>query len=571
MTSKLIQVLFCLLPLLLPAGCRTDPSAEPAPGLKIFITTDVHGAVDFDPDRGRLGYARLKGHIEQAASRGYRTFLLDSGDAFSGTAHAQLDRGRFVAEMMWRMGYRALTPGNHAFDHNEAENDILYYSHSLLPALRRGESGPVDVTAVNLSFHGGELPGTIWRPVVIHDETAGNPEGRRVIVAGVANPYTARSSLKESIPGYDFGRIPGDGPTGAAATKEKILSLLTEALKEYDRPNDLVIVLSHLGEGEKSDRPEGRITGPDLAGAPNVDFVADGHSHQAIEPQMIASAVYANGGCYLETFLEITLEPDSNRLELKTYGDVIGAPADPVLEARIREFEEAHHLRETLFTLPGPFFLSERDLRSRSLPLGRLVTRAMRDAAGADVALHGQGGLRSGLAAGPVTVGDLYDVIPFADRLVTFSLTGREVEEMFAAFLADRWHRPQFYGLAIYAWAAADGQPRLAGLSGLDGRPLDPERNYLVALNGFMTKNRGVFNFHDRPAQTAHEDLTTAVIDRLRPPQAVNLDELKPDNLFIFATQPAAEAAWRAGFANFGLLMEGRTEVQHQPAPESAN
>lgn len=517
----------------------------PSPPIKIIITTDLHGYISGEPGQGRPGLARLKTYLDSLSDNGYLTFLLDSGDAFSGSAGAQVDRGRFTAEVMGRVGYRVMTPGNHDFDHNEIEENPLYYSETLLPLTRESGSPSLAVTAVNLSRHGRDLPGTVRRPVVIYDQTAEDQEGLRLIVAGAAYPYTARPSLAPSIAGYEFGLKPSAEETSAA-----LMSALNTQLLEYGRANDVVIVLSHLGFD--NDRCPGRVSGPDLAAARNVDFIADGHSHKAVAPRRVDSAVYGNGGRYLENFLEITVEAGSRVMELKSCHDLAGLPPDPLIEAELTRFESAHGFHDLIFNLKDETF-NGNNLRRASTPLGRLIGQAIAEAAGADLALQNAGTIRAGLGPGPVKAGMVYDTLPFNTNILTYALTGEEIYQLFKNFIKDGPERPQFYGFKVFAWAGESGSVEIAGLSDLDGRAVEPERTFTVAVSDFMRKGRGKFIFDGRKSDN-HGDLTTAVIKRLKlMPNGPDTETLSRDNLLIFDSRQSAEEHFRAETQARGL------------------
>ena len=62
------------------------------------------------------GSARLITAIEDARSRHENTVLLDGGDQFQGTLFYNLYKGKVAAEMMNKLGYDAMTVGNHEFD-----------------------------------------------------------------------------------------------------------------------------------------------------------------------------------------------------------------------------------------------------------------------------------------------------------------------------------------------------------------------------------------------------------------------------------------------------------------------
>ena len=68
-------------------------------------------------------------------------------------------------------------------------------------------------------------------------------------------------------------------------------------------------------------------------------------------------------------------------------------------------------------------------MRTRETTLGDLVADVMREASGADVALVNGGTIRAGIPAGPVTVGTIYNVLPFDNWLISFAITGKELRE----------------------------------------------------------------------------------------------------------------------------------------------
>lgn len=508
--------------------------AAAASQIKIIVTTDVHGNVMADSRNGAIGYALLKRYVDEMEKAGRRVFLLDSGDAFSGSAFAQVDHGRSIAELLAMMGYRVLTPGNHAFDHNAVENDPLYYSRVLLKTVKERSAGPVAATAINLSRDGQALPETARDPVIIYEEPRGT--GMRLIVAGVVTPYTARPSLRDSLPGYDFGLA-----SDPAETKRKILADLAASLREFDRPGDVVVVLSHLGyAGPDGDR-EGRITGPDLAEVPNIDFVADGHTHTAIEPHRLGRALYGNGGRHLEHFLEITIGADGGgSMELKGYADVAGLRPDPEIAAWLSERERLQGLSETVCTLPDSELFGDGGLRTDNTPLGRLICRAMLRVSGADLAMHNVGGIRAGLPGGPVSLRALYDVLPFGDDLAVVSLSGREIAALFDRGSGHGGRGfPQFFGITAYAWRTPEDRLRSVGFLGGDGGPLADGAHYRVAMNSIMAKAQGLSGRSDG-------ELIKVVRKDLAGMPDLRLEEVTgAGSLLIFANREDAENAFR--------------------------
>ncbi|MGR3363286.1 MAG: metallophosphoesterase, partial [Maritimibacter harenae] len=71
-----------------------------------------------DNDAGECfgGSARLVTAIEEAKERAETWLLVDGGDQFQGTLFYTYYKGALAAEMMNKMGYDAMTVGNHEFD-----------------------------------------------------------------------------------------------------------------------------------------------------------------------------------------------------------------------------------------------------------------------------------------------------------------------------------------------------------------------------------------------------------------------------------------------------------------------
>lgn len=132
--------------------------------------------------------------------------------------------------------------------------------------------------------------------------------------------------------------------------------------------------------------------------------------------------------------------------------------------------------------------------------LGNFVADVQKWSTGADIALMNPGGLRANLTyassgatdpAGNVTYREAATVQPFANTLVTLTLTGAELK----AVLEEQWQpagaaRP-FLKLGVseglvytYDPAAAQGS-RITSIT-LDGTPIDPGADYTVAANSFL-------------------------------------------------------------------------------------
>ena len=97
--------------------------------LTVLHTNDFHarfepiskydsGCGEEDNAEGKCfgGSARLVTAITEARARSENSILVDGGDQFQGTLFYTYYKGKLAAEMMNKMGYTAMTVGNHEFD-----------------------------------------------------------------------------------------------------------------------------------------------------------------------------------------------------------------------------------------------------------------------------------------------------------------------------------------------------------------------------------------------------------------------------------------------------------------------
>jgi 2',3'-cyclic-nucleotide 2'-phosphodiesterase/3'-nucleotidase len=119
--------------------------------------------------------------------------------------------------------------------------------------------------------------------------------------------------------------------------------------------------------------------------------------------------------------------------------------------------------------------------------VGDWVADAMRDTARVDIAFQNAGGLRADVAAGDLTVGDVFEVIPFDNTVVTVTLTGAQVLETLEQGVSPT-NCVQLSGLKlVYDPQKPRGQ-RVVSATLPGGKPIDPAARYKVATNDFMAQ-----------------------------------------------------------------------------------
>jgi 5'-nucleotidase len=225
--------------------------------LTILHTNDTHSQVDPLEEGKRdatcAGYARRMGFIEQARESDPNLILLDAGDYSQGTPYFNFYHGRIEIDAMNRMGYDAITLGNHEFD-----NGV-----DTLAAVLRIAKFPI--VCANYDVKGSALE-------------------------GIVRPYTiiTRAHMRIGVFGI------GIDPTGLIAERNfaplKYLEPVSTAqnvvntLKNEEKC-DLIICLSHQGTDPCTD---GKMSDVELAQKTrDIDIIIGAHTHKVVDNRYV--------------------------------------------------------------------------------------------------------------------------------------------------------------------------------------------------------------------------------------------------------------------------------------------
>lgn len=277
---------------------------------------------------------------------------------------------------------------------------------------------------------------------------------------------------------------------------------------------------------------------------PAVDVVVSGHTHDTyvcrIEGRLVTSA-----GSYGReaTVIDLTLERASRDVIASGAQTVViepgRFPADEEIAASVRRTvaRAAHTAQRLVGTVEGEF--TPVTSAAGESNLGDLVAdaqlAAMRESAGAQVALMNPGGLRAPLASqradGAVTFADAYSVQPFGNTLVAMTLTGaqllRVLEHQWREGAGERARLLQVSGLR-YAWDGSKpiGQRVVRDSVRVDGQALTVDGRYRVAMNSFLAGGGDGFTVFTEGEETTGGPLDVVALEnhlraaprRARPP-----------------------------------------------------
>ncbi|HXC17350.1 MAG TPA: 5'-nucleotidase C-terminal domain-containing protein [Holophagaceae bacterium] len=164
---------------------------------------------------------------------------------------------------------------------------------------------------------------------------------------------------------------------------------------------------------------------------------------------------------------------------------------DPTVEKALAPYRaqlEAKYGRLLCQAPKGVF----RGRKGEANALGYWMADLMREASAkamglkVDAAITNNGGLRANFRPGPVTVGDVYEVMPFENGLVVVEMTGAELIRAVKQGIERRTGEP-----VSNLKATVSGTPEkpVCDVTFADGSAIDPAATYRVATSDYLAKS----------------------------------------------------------------------------------
>jgi len=449
------------------------------------------------------GSARLVTGIKAARARSNNAILVDGGDQFQGSLFYTYYKGKVAAEMMNKLGYDAMTVGNHEFDDG--------------PEVLRGFMDAVGfpVLMSNADYSGEQmLADKLLKSTVIERG------GEKIGLIGLTP--------------QDTDELASPGPN--ITFSEPVAAVQGEVDRLTGMGVNKIIVLSHSGYAVDK-RVAAQTTG--------VDVIVGGHSNSYLSntsdravgpyPTMVGNTAIVQAYAYGKYLgeLNVTFDDAGNLTEARGEPLVMDGTVaeDAGTVDRIAELAlPLDEVRNKVVASAASMIEGDRAVcRVQECAMGNLVADAMLDRVrdqGVSIAFANSGGLRASIDAGDITMGEVLSVLPFQNTLSTFEISGQgvidalengvsQVEEVKGRF-------PQVAGLT-YTWnpevAANEGRIQSVMVANGDGFvPIDPGKTYLVVTNNYV-RNGGdgykVFSGDDKNAYDYGPDVADVLAEYL--------------------------------------------------------
>ena len=446
-----------------------------------YSINDFHGNVDSSGSSSNPGLARLQTYLKQQMATNTNSYFLSSGDQYQGTAISNLTYGDVVNDILDKMGMLTSAIGNHEFDWGTDE------------IVRWAKEGSFEFVASNIEVEASKKPSewdTYVKPYYIHKVTVDGVE-YKIGFIGIATPETAYKTAAANVEGFTF--------TDPVATT----NTWTTYLKDVEKV-DAVIALTHLGSFQ--DATTKVITGEvvDYANGVDVDAIFSGHSHQIVNG--LVNGIPVVQGLYNARSLSkisLNFETVDGVKTLKVESAVIDIKK---LIPTLEQDAEIKKIVDDYYVILAPILNEELGELKNDLPhdtttlqltaMGQFVSKAMTEITKTQIAIVNGGGVRRGFTAGTITMGLMYELLPFDNTLVTLKLTGAELKKVIEHGIMPATFKPgQFYGLDVTYNPEAAAGSRITKITLLDGTPIEDTTVYTVATIDFLLTGGDKYNF----------------------------------------------------------------------------
>lgn len=401
------------------------------------------------------GTATLLGYLNKYRRESPNPILLHAGDDFQGTPISSLTYGRSQIELLNLLKPDAMTLGNHEFDYG-SEKLRSYFPLAHFPIL-----------AANVYD-------TIRNELFAQPTRIIKTGGVTIGVIGLTHPQLETIVIRDSLVGLIMLDID---------------SVTTSHIRELRQQGvDLIVSVTHIGL-----RSDSLLA----MNHPEIDVIVSGHDHAPLfTPKRVNRTIIVQAGRWGRYVgkldLQVDLAGDSvysfagRLLETRT-SDVTPDPmAEQEVERLVGNLRTA--MEEVIGELKTPWIRSPERRRSES-NIGSWQTDAMRAYAKTDIAIQNSTGIRTGLEAGPIKVGDIWRMNPFGNYFVVFEVDGKTLRSMLefqSSVSTQEWC--QVSGVRYTFDSRKPAGQKVQSIE-VGGKPIEERKIYTVVTNNYVTSN----------------------------------------------------------------------------------
>jgi 2',3'-cyclic-nucleotide 2'-phosphodiesterase/3'-nucleotidase len=434
----------------------------------IISFNDFHAALDEEKTGKSPGAAKFATALLDARAANPNTVFVSAGDSYQGSALSSITRGKVVSEVFKYLGIAASAVGNHEFDWEGAA-------------------------------HFGEWTADGGFPFVasnIYDKATGKPVdwakpyhvikvgGHTIAFLGFATKETEYKAKADFVAPFEFKEPAEIAAYWVKYLDENVQPEVIVALTHFPSAADKADAKKAMGMAELFELDA-------LCKVEGIDAVVTGHSHNTVAGFNNGVPVvqgYYNGrtlGKLSITFKDeggFEIAPSVDEFFKRKNDIAVNADVQAIVDRYMAEYGQA--LNEVVTTLDKDM---PHDKNVNVTPMGKWVCDVIKAKYGVQVVVMNGGGLRKGFVAGPVTVKDFWELMPFDNYVVTAKVSGAALKAIIAHGIDSKdFGNGQFSGVKVtYDPAIADAT-KIKTIALDDGTAIVDAQLYTFATNDFQ-------------------------------------------------------------------------------------
>lgn len=430
--------------------------------LTIMQMNDSHGYLDLHQElfwkgnhaeyRKAGGYARVAAILNQVReAKSGQVLAFDGGDTIHGTYTAVKTQGEILIPILNRLGFDAMT----------AHWDFAYG-----PEQFKKVAGQLSYPVLACNVYDQKSRNLIFPAYKVYE--AG---GLRVGTIGIASNIIDKTMPPSFSEGIYF-----------TLGNEELPEIITK-LRD-DENVDLVIVLSHLGF------PQDVKLAQEIQG---IDVILSSHTHNRVfAAKQVGHTIIMQSGAHGSFIGQLDLEIDNKRIvHFKHQLHIVeeSVPPDPTVQTLVDQALEPY--REELHQVVGHTSTALHRNTMLESTMDNLLLQAILDHTGVEIAFSNGWRYGAPIAPGPVTLNDLWNIIPVNPPLSLVELTGEEIRAMLEenlehVFARDPYRQVGGYvkrmlGLNLYVKIENDAGQRIQQLF-VQGEPIQMDKVYTATF-----------------------------------------------------------------------------------------
>lgn len=365
--------------------------------VSFMMINDTHGALI--DEEGNVGMARVSTLLNQYEAVENHIFIAN-GDMFQGTYVSNVNYGLPIIETLNAMDLDCFVIGNHEFDWG-----LDYIAQYKDGNEANGEANFPFLGANIYERSSGKMPDWLEAYTIIESG------GAKIGIIGVIGDHES-SILTPLVEDYEFVDL-------VSVVSQYAIELRTE------KDCDVVVVANH----DYTDADNIKLAA--LSGNSRVDAIFCAHTHTKNNESKTRSdgAVIPIVQNYdkNELVTQLVLQFSSNFVSLESYNVVQTNPKNYAIDSNIQSIiskyqDDIDKSNEVVGTTASQI---------TKATLGKYATEAARKECSTDFAIINSGGVRTTISKGDITIGDIFNVFPFSNKMYVVEMTGSKLKSLY--------------------------------------------------------------------------------------------------------------------------------------------